>query len=61
MRPRPLVGLPSDRRMLGPHPTQTVGEKYIRAVIDGAGRLPLMIPSLDPATDLRATLAELDG
>lgn len=47
--------------MLGPHPTQTVGEKYIRAVIDGAGCLPLLIPSLDPATDLRATLAELDG
>lgn len=47
--------------MLGPHPTQTVGEKYIRAIIDGAGCLPLLIPSLDPATDLRATLTELDG
>lgn len=47
--------------MLGPHPTQTVGEKYLRAVIEGAGCLPLMIPSLDPATDLRATLQELDG
>lgn len=47
--------------MLGLHPTHTVGEKYLRAVIDGAGCLPLMIPSLEPATDLRATLAELDG
>lgn len=47
--------------MLGPHPTQTVGEKYIRAVIDGAGCLPLLIPSLLPAIDLRAMLAELDG
>jgi putative glutamine amidotransferase len=47
--------------MLGPHPTQTVGEKYIRAVIDGAGCLPLLIPSLQPAIDLRAMLAELDG
>jgi putative glutamine amidotransferase len=47
--------------MLGLHPTQTVGEKYVRAVLDGAGCLPLLIPSLEPATDLRATLAELDG
>ena len=47
--------------MLGLHPTQTVGEKYVRAVIDGADCLPLLIPSLEPATDLRATLAELDG
>jgi putative glutamine amidotransferase len=47
--------------MLGLHPTQTVGEKYVRAVIDGADCLPLLIPSLEPATDLRATLAEIDG
>ncbi|MBK6727931.1 MAG: gamma-glutamyl-gamma-aminobutyrate hydrolase family protein [Xanthomonadales bacterium] len=61
MRSHPLVGLPADRRMIGPHPTQTVGEKYIRAVVDGARCLPVLIPSLDPALDLRATLAELDG
>lgn len=61
MRSHPLVGLPADRRMIGPHPTQNVGEKYIRAVVDGAQCLPVLIPSLDPALDLRATLAELDG
>jgi putative glutamine amidotransferase len=38
-----------------------VGEKYIRAVVDGADCLPLLIPSLEPAIDLRATLHELDG
>jgi len=47
--------------MIGPHPTQTVGEKYIRAVVDGAQCLPVLVPSLEPALDLRATLAELDG
>ena len=56
MRSHPLVGLPADRRMIGPHPTQTVGEKYIRAVVDGAQCLPVLIPSLEPALDLRATL-----
>ncbi|HQW81239.1 MAG TPA: gamma-glutamyl-gamma-aminobutyrate hydrolase family protein [Pseudomonadota bacterium] len=61
MRTRPLVGLPCDRRMIGPHPTQTVGEKYIRAVVDGADCLPLLIPSLAPQLDLRELLTELDG
>ena len=61
MRTRPLVGLPSDRRMIGHHPTQTVGEKYIRAVVDGAQCLPLLIPSLEPALDLHTVLSELDG
>jgi putative glutamine amidotransferase len=61
MRQPPLVGLPSDRKQIGPHPFQAVGEKYLRAVVDGAGCLPLMIPSLSPPLDLRAVLANLDG
>lgn len=61
MRQPPLVGLPSDRKQTGPHPFQAVGEKYLRAVVDGAGCLPLMIPSLSPPLDLRAVLSNLDG
>lgn len=61
MSPAPLVGLPSDRKQIGHHAFQAVGEKYLRAVIDGAGCLPLMIPSLDPALDLRYVLSRLDG
>lgn len=61
MRQPPLVGLPSDRKQIGPHPFQAVGEKYLRAVVDGAGCLPLIIPSLSPPLDLRAVLANLDG
>ena len=61
MRQPPLVGLPSDRKQIGPHPFQAVGEKYLRAVVDGAGCLPLMIPSLSPPLDLRAVLSNLDG
>lgn len=61
MRRTPLVGIPSDRKQLGNHAFQVVGEKYIRAVVDGAGLLPMLIPSLTPPIDLRATLAQLDG
>lgn len=61
MRPIPLVGLPSDRKQIGHHPFQAVGEKYIRAVVDGAGCLPVLIPSLTPPLDLRALLENLDG
>jgi len=38
-----------------------VGEKYIRAVIDGAGCLPVLLPSLNPSLDLRDVLSRLDG
>lgn len=61
MRRSPLVGLPSDRKQIGHHPFQAVGEKYIRAVVDGAGCLPVLIPSLTPPLDLRALLEGLDG
>lgn len=61
MRRIPLVGLPSDRKQIGHHPFQAVGEKYIRAVVDGAGCLPVLVPSLTPPLDLRALLENLDG
>lgn len=61
MRPVPLVGLPSDRKPIGHHPFQAVGEKYVRAVSEGAGCLPLLIPSLQPPLELAPLLAELDG
>src|SRR6187549_1475102 len=61
MPPAPLVGLPSDRKQIGHHPFQAVGEKYIRAVVDGAACVPVLIPSLTPALDLRDMLSRLDG
>ena len=61
MRRIPLVGLPSDRKQIGLHPFQAVGEKYLRAVVDGAGCLPLVIPSLTPPLDLPEVLGQIDG
>jgi putative glutamine amidotransferase len=57
----PLVGLPTDRKMIGPHPFLAVGEKYVRAVVDGADCLPLLIPGLQPTLPLRPLLEGLDG
>jgi putative glutamine amidotransferase len=61
MRSQPWIGLPCDRRMLGQHPTQTCGEKYVRAVVDGAGGVPVLLPSLEPPLPLREVLSGLDG
>jgi putative glutamine amidotransferase len=58
---RPLIGIPADRRMLGLHPFHVVGDKYARAVLDGAGGLPLLIPALAEELELDELLARLDG
>src|ERR1700722_8304 len=60
-RRTPLVGIPCDRRMVGHHPFHVVGEKYIAAVRDGAGALPLLIPVLDPAIPTTELLTAFDG
>lgn len=57
----PLVGLPADRKQIGLHPFHAVGEKYLRAVIDGAGALPLVVPALGGALSLPELLERLDG
>lgn len=57
----PLVGLPTDRIQQGPHPFLATGEKYIRAVVDAAGAMPVLLPSLQPALDAGVWLDRLDG
>lgn len=47
--------------MIGAHPFHVVGDKYIRAVSDGAHALPLLIPALAGTLDARETAARLDG
>ena len=57
----PRVGLPTDRKQIGPHPFLAVGEKYVRAVVEGAGGLPLLLPTLQPALSPEALLDSIDG
>ncbi len=58
---RPLVGVISDRRMLGEHPFHMVGEKYLRAIADGADAYPVALPLLDDGFDVLEILGRLDG
>jgi putative glutamine amidotransferase len=58
---RPVIGIPADRRTLGKHPFHVVGEKYIRAIVDAAGAIPLVVPSLGDDLGLDEILDHLDG
>ena len=58
---QPLVGLPCCTRLVGEHSTHWAGEKYITAVSDAAGGLPLLVPALGERIDARAVVARLDG
>lgn len=47
--------------MMGAHPFHAVGEKYIKAVAEGADCLPLLIPSLPDPIELEEIFATVDG
>lgn len=57
----PRVGVPTDRKIVGPHPFLAAGEKYVRAVVEGAECLPLLIPGLQPPLPLADVLDSVDG
>ncbi|AJQ87291.1 gamma-glutamyl-gamma-aminobutyrate hydrolase family protein [Xanthomonas oryzae pv. oryzicola] len=57
----PLVGLPTDHILQGARPFLAAGEKYIRAVAEAAGAMPVLLPSLQPALDASTWLQHLDG
>ena len=58
---RPVIGIPADRRIIGPHWFHAVGEKYITAVTAAAGAIPLLIPALGETLGLDELLQHLDG
>ncbi|MEO7386001.1 MAG: gamma-glutamyl-gamma-aminobutyrate hydrolase family protein [Gammaproteobacteria bacterium] len=64
-RVRPIIGVISDRRTLGHHAFQVQGEKYLTAIVAGAGGypvgLPVLGPPLDDAFDPLDVLESLDG
>lgn len=61
MTAKPIVAVSSDRRVLDPHPSHIAGEKYLRALIDGADTLPLIVPSLAEDIDVDDLLERVDG
>ena len=58
---KPLVGIPCDHRVIGPHPFHAVGEKYIVAARDGANAIPVLIPVLENPIEIDEILDAVDG
>jgi putative glutamine amidotransferase len=58
---RPLIGVVSDRRVLGAHPHHVVGEKYLQALVGAADAYPVALPSLAEGFDVLDILDRLDG
>ena len=61
MTAKPIIAVPSDRRILDPHPSHLTGEKYLKAIIDGAGGLPFIVPSMAEDIDVDDILERIDG
>lgn len=47
--------------MLDPHFFHVAGEKYLTAIADASGCIPVVIPALGPAMELEVLLERLDG
>lgn len=58
---RPRIGLICDRRIVEDYPTHLVLEQYIEAARDGAGGLPLLLPSLTLPLAVDDILSACDG
>lgn len=58
---KPLVAVPACSKEVGGLPFHAVGDKYVRAVAEAAGAVPLMIPNLGEFFDPAALLEGFDG
>ncbi len=57
----PIVGIPADRRLLNQHFFHCVGEKYVRAIWEGAEAAPVLLPALGDPLFTEAVVDRLDG
>jgi putative glutamine amidotransferase len=58
---RPLIGIPADRRLLGPQAYHLAGEKYVAAALDAAGVVPVIVPALGRELNYEGLLDSLHG
>src|SRR5580765_2618538 len=58
---RPLIGIPADRRLLGPQAYHLAGEKYVVAALDAAGAIPVIVPALGRELNYEGLLDSLHG
>ena len=57
----PLIGLPACLIVEDAFVFHRVVDKYVRAVLEGAGGLPVLIPALGPRLQVAALMDRLDG
>ena len=60
MDKKPIIGLPADRHTMENHVYHIAGEKYLQAVVDGVGGIPIIIPALGKE-HVAGLLPKLDG
>ncbi len=58
---KPLIGLPACIKHLDGMPYHAVQDKYLRAVVEAAGGLPLVIPAYGDETEPARLVEMLDG
>ncbi|MBL8708423.1 MAG: gamma-glutamyl-gamma-aminobutyrate hydrolase family protein [Rhodospirillaceae bacterium] len=57
----PIIAVPMCVKFIDGQNYHTVGEKYLTALIDGAGAYPLSFPALGPVLPVEALLDHVDG
>lgn len=60
-RKRPVVGVIADRQKHGNHYYHQAGEKYLKALISGAGVYPVILPAITAEIDVPDILQAFDG
>lgn len=58
---KPVVLIPACSKDIGHHPFHVVGRKYVDAVAQAAGCMPLLVPPLGDALEIDALLGLADG
>jgi len=57
----PVIGIPVCIRELDEQPFHVVGDKYITAVAEAAGGLPILLPALGTQWNFKELVGKLDG
>lgn len=58
---KPIVLIPADVKPLGEHPFHMVGQKYLVAVAEAAGAIPLVVPAIGDLLEIEALINIADG
>ena len=58
---KPVVLIPADLKLIGDHPFHVAGHKYLMAVADAAGALPLIVPAISDLLEMGDLLEIADG